>query len=660
VAAEFAASYRVQYGFLMPDKALVIEAVGVEAVGRTHTAADSTPSFASREGSLQALRTRRVYTAGAFHDAAVYDRDAMRPGDAVSGPAVIREDNATTVVEPGWRASLTARGDLVLTRVEALARAHAIGTTADPVLLEVFNNLFMAIAEQMGVTLANTAYSVNIKERLDFSCALFDREGNLIANAPHMPVHLGSMGESVRTIIDRRAGTMRRGDVFVLNAPYNGGTHLPDVTVIAPVFLEYARPSACARGEGAEEGTDFPTPEFYVAARGHHADIGGTTPGSMPPDSTHVDEEGVLLDNVQLVAEGRFLDAEMRAILGSGRYPSRNVEQNLADLRAQVAACAKGAQELGKMVAHFSLPVVRAYMQHVQDNAEEAVKRVLDVLTDGRFEYEMDSGAKIAVRIAIDKAARRATIDFTGTSAQQPTNFNAPSAVCKAAVLYVFRTLVDDDIPMNAGCLKPLDIVIPEGSMLAPHYPAAVVAGNVETSQAITDTLYGALGVLAASQGTMNNFTFGNATYQYYETISGGAGAGPDFDGASVVQTHMTNSRLTDPEVLEWRFPVRLESYAIRRGSGGAGRHRGGDGGVRRIRFLEPMTAVMLANHRRIAPFGVAGGAPGDVGRNWVERADATGEAAIETYGATFAVAMNAGDIFVVATPGGGGYGSVE
>jgi 5-oxoprolinase (ATP-hydrolysing) len=373
----------------------------------------------------------------------------------------------------------------------------------------------------------------------------------------------------------------------------------------------------------------------------------------MPSDSTHVDEEGVLLDNVQLVAGGRLLEAEMRALLGSGRYPSRNVEQNLADLRAQVAACAKGAEELAKMVAHFSLPVVRAYMKHVQDNAEEAVRRVLDALTDGHFEYEMDSGAKIAVTIAIDPAKREATIDFTGTSAQQPDNFNAPSAVCKAAVLYVFRTLVDDEIPMNAGCLKPLSIVIPEGSMLAPRHPAAVVAGNVETSQAVTDALYGALGVLAASQGTMNNFTFGNDTYQYYETISGGAGAGPDFDGASVVQTHMTNSRLTDPEVLEWRFPVRLESYAIRRGSGGAGRHRGGDGGTRRVRFLEPMTAVMLANHRRIAPFGVAGGLPGAVGRNWVERSDGSRE----EFGATCAVAMGAGDVFVIETPGGGGFG---
>jgi 5-oxoprolinase (ATP-hydrolysing) len=644
VVVEFERKYRQQYGFLMPGKPLVIEAVAVEAVGRTHAAADVAPAFAPRQHALAPIMSNRIYTDGAFCDAAVYDRDHLRPGDVVMGPAVIREDTATTVVEPGWRATYTARGDVVLDRFETARRAHAIGTTADPVLLEVFNNLFMAIAEQMGVTLANTAYSVNIKERLDFSCALFDRDGNLIANAPHMPVHLGSMGESVKTIIDRRGGAMKPGDVFVLNAPYNGGTHLPDVTVIAPVFLEE---------EPSRE------PEFFVASRGHHADIGGTTPGSMPPDSTHVDEEGVLLDNVQLVAEGRLLEAEMRAILASGRYPSRNVDQNLADLRAQVAACAKGADELVKMVAHFGLPVVRAYMGHVQDNAEEAVRRVLDVLKDGHYEYEMDSGATIAVTIVIDKAKREATIDFTGTSVQQPTNFNAPSAVCKAAVLYVFRTLVDDEIPMNAGCLKPLSIVIPEGSMLAPRYPAAVVAGNVETSQTVTDTLYGALGVLAASQGTMNNFTFGNATYQYYETISGGAGAGPDFDGASVVQTHMTNSRLTDPEVLEWRFPVRLESYAIRHGSGGAGRHRGGDGSERRVRFLEPMTAVMLANHRRVPPFGVAGGAPGALGRNWVERAGYPATGAREEFGATCAVEMNAGDVFVIQTPGGGGFGAL-
>ena len=637
IVAQFESRYATQYGFLMPGRALVIEAVAVEAVGATQSAADEAPAFAPRAGPLAPIRVNRIYTEGEHRDAPVYDRDHLRPGDAIAGPAIVRERNATTVIEPGWCATLTPRDHLVLERVDEVRRVHAIGTTADPVLLEVFNNLFMAIAEQMGVTLANTAYSVNIKERLDFSCAVFDADGSLIANAPHMPVHLGSMGESVTTIIDRRAGAMKRGDVFVLNAPYNGGTHLPDVTVIAPVFL----PSS--------DG-----PEFYVASRGHHADIGGITPGSMPPDSTYVEQEGVLLDNVQLVAEGRFLDAEMRAILSGGPYPSRNVDQNLADLRAQVAACAKGASELARMVGHFGLPVVRAYMQHVQDNAEESVRRVLGVLKDGSFAYAMDSGATIRVDIRIDRAKREATIDFTGTSAQQPTNFNAPSAVCKAAVLYVFRTLVDGEIPMNAGCLKPLRIVIPEGSMLKPRYPAAVVAGNVETSQAVTDTLYGALGVLAASQGTMNNFTFGNDTYQYYETIAGGAGAGPDFDGASVVQTHMTNSRLTDPEVLEWRFPVRLDEFSIRRGSGGRGRHRGGDGAIRRVRFLEPMTAVMLANHRVVPPFGVDGGAAGEVGRNWVERADGTRE----TFGATCEVAMRAGDVFVIETPSGGGFGA--
>ena len=651
IVAAFEARYRQQYGFLMPGRGWVIEAIAVEAVGRTQSAADARPRFARRDGALRPLKVNRVYTGGSFRDAHVYAREDLRPGDAIAGPAIVRERNATTIVEPGWRATLTARDDLVLERVEAAQRRHALGTTADPVLLEVFNNLFMAVAEQMGVTLANTAYSVNIKERLDFSCAIFDAQGNLIANAPHMPVHLGSMGESVKTIIDRRGGTMQPGDVYVLNAPYNGGTHLPDVTVIAPVFLA---PGDGAAGAAARDSAA--TPEFYVASRGHHADIGGVTPGSMPPDSRHVDEEGVLLDNVQLVARGRFLDDEMRAILTSGRYPVRNVEQNLADLRAQVAACTKGAEELAKMVAHFTLPVVRAYMTHVQDNAEASVRRVLGALKDGEFAYEMDSGATIRVRIDVDRERREATIDFTGTSAQQDTNFNAPSAVCKAAVLYVFRTLVDDEIPMNAGCLKPLSIVIPEGSMLNPRYPAAVVAGNVETSQAITDCLYGALGVMAAAQGTMNNFTFGNDRHQYYETISGGSGAGPDFDGASVVQTHMTNSRLTDPEVLEWRFPVRLESYAIRRGSGGAGRHRGGDGGDRRVRFLEPMTAVMLANRRRVAPFGLAGGAPGAPGRNWVERADGRRE----EFGATFRVDMQAGDVFVVQTPGGGGFGTAS
>jgi 5-oxoprolinase (ATP-hydrolysing) len=652
IVDDFERRYRQHYGFLMPGKALVIEAIAVEAIGTSEDAADARVEFALRKDGLKPLRVNRMYSQGEWRPAMVYAREDLRPGDAIDGPAIVREPNATTIVEPGWRATLTPRDHLVLERVVELRREHAIGTSADPVLLEVFNNLFMAIAEQMGVTLANTSYSVNIKERLDFSCAIFDAEGNLIANAPHMPVHLGSMGESVKTIIDRRNDTMRSGDVYVLNAPYNGGTHLPDVTVIAPVFLD-AQGSRAAVADGTSPSSEQPRAQFYVASRGHHADIGGITPGSMPPASTEVDEEGVLLDNVQLVAEGRFLEDDMRGILTSGRFPVRNVEQNLADLRAQVAACAKGADELAKMSAQFGLDVVRAYMRHVQDNAEEAVRRVVGALSDGSFEYAMDSGARVRVNIAVDRSARSATIDFAGTSEQQPTNFNAPSAVCKAAVLYLFRTLVDDEIRLNAGCLKPLPILFPYGSMLAPRYPAAVVAGNVETSQTITDTLYGALRVLAASQGTMNNFTFGNARYQYYETIAGGSGAGPTFDGASVVQTHMTNSRLTDPEVLEWRFPVLLEEFSIRRGSGGDGEHRGGDGALRRVRFLEPMTAVMLANHRRVAPFGVAGGEAGDVGRNWVEREDGRRE----VFGATCQVEMQPGDVFVIETPGGGGFG---
>jgi 5-oxoprolinase (ATP-hydrolysing) len=563
----------------------------------------------------------------------------MAPGAKIDGPAIIKERTGTTIVEPGWQLVVTRHNHMVVERTVPLEARHAAGTQADPVLLEVFNNLFMSIAEQMGVTLANTSYSVNIKERLDFSCALFDANGNLIANAPHMPVHLGSMGESVRTVIERRTGTMRPGDAFALNAPYAGGTHLPDVTVIMPVF--------------ASGSSD---PMFYVAARGHHADIGGVTPGSMPPDSIHVDEEGVLLDNVQLVAEGKFLEGRMRDKLLSGRWPVRNVEQNLADLRAQVAACTKGAQELHRMCAQFGVDTVRAYMQHVQDNAEEVVRRTLSVLKDGRFEYAFDDGAKVVVSVSIDKEQRSAVIDFAGTSEQQPNNFNAPSAICKAAVLYVFRTLVDEDIPLNAGCLKPLDIRIPEGSMLNPRYPAAVVAGNVETSQVVTDALYGALGVQAGAQGTMNNFTFGNDRVQYYETICGGSGAGPTFHGCSAVQTHMTNSRLTDPEVLEWRFPVQLDEFRVRRGSGGAGRYRGGDGTERRLRFLEPMTAVMLANRRLVPPFGLAGGAPGAAGVNWIERKDGSRE----DFGARHRMQVREGDVVVIHTPGGGGYGAAS
>ena len=638
VVAHFETLYRTRYGFLMPNRSLIVEAVAVEAIGRTRQADDERWPLAPDASAEPApLAMTRVFTGGEWRNTPVYDRDAMAPGAKIDGPAIIKESTGTTIVEPGWQLAVTRHNHLVVERTVPLEARHAAGTQADPVLLEVFNNLFMSIAEQMGVTLANTSYSVNIKERLDFSCALFDSEGNLIANAPHMPVHLGSMGESVRTIIECRVGTMRPGDAFALNAPYAGGTHLPDVTVIMPVFAG---------------GSTHPM--FYVAARGHHADIGGVTPGSMPPDSIHVNEEGVLLDNVQLVAEGRFLEARLRDKLLSGPWPVRNVEQNLADLRAQVAACTKGAQELERMCGQFGLDTVRAYMQHVQDNAEEVVRRTLSVLKDGRFEYAFDDGAKIVVNVSIDRVARSAVIDFAGTSAQQPNNFNAPSSICKAAVLYVFRTLVDEDIPLNAGCLKPLVIKIPEGSMLNPRYPAAVVAGNVETSQVVTDALYGALGVMAGAQGTMNNFTFGNHSVQYYETICGGSGAGPTFDGCSAVQTHMTNSRLTDPEVLEWRFPVRLDEFSVRRGSGGAGRHRGGDGTNRRVRFLEPMTAVMLANRRVVPPFGLEGGTPGATGMNWIERKDGTRE----YFGARHKMQVEADDVVVIQTPGGGGYGA--
>jgi 5-oxoprolinase (ATP-hydrolysing) len=651
ILTAFEAAHKQRYGFVMPGKPLVVEALSVEVIGATDVADDPVHAVPDGASAPTPLATVAMFSDAAEHRTPVYDRDALQPGQALSGPAIIREATATTVVEPGWRATLDRRRYLVLDRVVPSPRRVAINTDVDPVMLEVFNNLFMAIAEQMGVALQNTAYSVNIKERLDFSCALFDRDGALIANAPHMPVHLGSMGESVQTIIRARGKSasgkpadgrgMRVGDVYVLNAPYNGGTHLPDITVITPVFAEEDR---AGRGEVL----------FYVASRGHHADIGGITPGSMPSDSRTVEEEGVLIDNFLLVDAGRFREAELVELLSSGKYPSRNPAQNVADLKAQIAACEKGVQELHRMVRHFGQPAVEAYMRHVQDNAEEAVRRVLGVLRDGAFAYEMDDGAVIKVRIAIDRAARRAVIDFTGTSAQLSTNFNAPSAVCKAAVLYVFRTLVDDEIPMNGGCLKPLDIVIPDGSMLSPRYPAAVVAGNVETSQGITDALYGALGVLAAAQGTMNNLTFGNARYQYYETICGGSGAGPDFDGTDAIHTHMTNSRLTDPEVLEWRFPVLLESFAIRRGSGGAGRHRGGDGAIRRLRFREAMTAALLSGHRRVPPYGLSGGAPGALGRNWVERTDGSRE----SFGGTTTIAMGPGDVFVVETPGGGGYGA--
>ncbi|HYE52717.1 MAG TPA: hydantoinase B/oxoprolinase family protein, partial [Azospirillaceae bacterium] len=635
VTAAFEAAHRQRFGFLMPGRGLVVEALSVEAVGGLGGAVPPVPWRGA--GPSGPLATVEMHTGGRRHSAAVFDRTALPAGAEVDGPAILREPTATTVVEPGWRARVTPAGGLVLTRAVPLPARVAVGTEADPVMLEVFNNLFMSIAEQMGTTLENTAHSVNIKERLDFSCALFDRDGGLIANAPHIPVHLGSMGDSVRAVLERRRGALGPGDVVMLNNPYRGGTHLPDITVVTPVF--------------DEAGDEL---LFWVASRGHHADIGGVTPGSMPPDSRSIVEEGVLIDDFLLVERGRLREAETVALLEGAVHPVRNVAQNLGDLRAQIAANEKGVAELRRMVGHFGLETVRAYMGHVQDNAEEQVRRVISRLSDGAFVQEMDDGAEIRVAVTVDRERRAARIDFTGTSPQRPTNFNAPASICRAAVLYVFRTLVDDDIPLNDGCLKPLEIVIPEGSMLNPRHPAAVVAGNVETSQAVTDALYGALGVMAAAQGTMNNFTFGNARHQYYETICGGSGAGPGFDGTDAVHTHMTNSRLTDPEVLEWRFPVLLDSFRIRKGSGGGGRWRGGDGVVRRVRFLEPMTAAILSNHRRVPPFGMEGGAPGRVGAARVERAGGT----TETLAATARTEMAPGDVFVIETPGGGGYGA--
>jgi 5-oxoprolinase (ATP-hydrolysing) len=640
IEAAFEKAYRQRFAFLMPGKGLVVEAVSVEAVIAGDAPAEARlATHPARE--VPRRETVRMYSGAAWHDAALVVREDLRPGDVIPGPAIIAESNATTVVEPGWEASLTALNHLLLERRTARAVQFAVGTTVDPVLLEVFNNLFMNIAEQMGLQLQNTAHSVNIKERLDFSCALFDASGQLIANAPHMPVHLGSMGESIKTVIRENTNNMQSGDVFVLNDPYHGGTHLPDITVITPVFLE--------TGDGSR-------PLFYVGSRGHHADIGGTTPGSMPPFSTRIEEEGVQINNVKLVARGVLQEASMLALLQSGQYPSRNPQQNMADLKAQIAANEKGVQELRKMVEQFSLPVVQAYMGHVQDNAEESVRRVISHLKDGQFTLPLDNGAHIKVAIRVNQTERSAEVDFTGTSDQQVNNFNAPTAVCMAAVLYVFRTLVDDDIPLNAGCLKPIKVIIPAGSMLKPNPPASVVAGNVETSSCITNALYGALGTMAASQCTMNNFTFGNARYQYYETISGGSGAGEGFHGTSVVQTHMTNSRLTDPEVLEFRFPVRLESYTLRPGSGGQGHWHGGEGGLRRVQFLEPMTASILSNGRLHGAFGMAGGLPGQVGENRVLRADGR----VEQLGHIAQAEMGVGDVFEIATPGGGGYGAPE
>jgi 5-oxoprolinase (ATP-hydrolysing) len=636
MVAGFEARYRTMYSFLL-ERPLIVEAVSVEVTGLTPQ--PDLKGIATIDQTMPEARpeTVRLWAGGRWRDVPLFERERMPAGTKVDGPAIIAEANATTVVDEGWRATMTATGHLHVERVRLTAGAE-VGTAADPVMLEIFNNLFMSIAEQMGVALESTAQSVNIRERLDFSCALFDPEGNLIANAPHIPVHLGSMGTSVKEVVRRRAGSMRPGDVYAVNDPYHGGTHLPDITVITPVF-------------GADEGPDRPL--FLVASRGHHAEVGGLTPGSMPASSRVVQEEGVLFDNWLLVSGGRFREEETTRLLTEAPYPSRDPETNLGDLRAQTAANARGIEELGKLIDHFGLDVVLAYMRHVQDNAEESVRRVIDALDDGAYRYEMDSGAVISVRITVNRRQRSATVDFTGTSPQLDSNFNAPSSVVTAAVLYVFRTLVAADIPLNDGCLRPLRLVIPAGSMLAPVYPAAVVAGNVETSQAITGTLYAALGVQAEGSGTMNNVTFGNDRHQYYETVASGSGAGDGFAGESVVQTHMTNSRLTDPEVLEWRFPVIVEEFSIRRGSGGAGRWRGGDGATRRIRFLEPMTVSTLCGHRRVPPYGMAGGSPGELGVHFLERADGS----IAAMRGADSIDAQAGDVLVVATPGGGGYG---
>jgi 5-oxoprolinase (ATP-hydrolysing) len=631
----FEKAHKARFGFIDRSKQTMVEAVSVEAVGGG-AKFNERAGKRSRAKLPKPARKTRFFSGGGWHTAKVYTRGQLKPGSCVKGAAIIIEPHQTIVVEPGWQAELTAKNHLVLTRTKKLKRTHAIGTHADPVMLEVFNNLFMSIAEQMGVSLQNTAYSVNIKERLDFSCAVFAHDGTLVANAPHMPVHLGSMDRSVETIIRDNKGRIAPGDVYAINAPYNGGTHLPDITVCTPVFDDKKKAIL-----------------FWVASRGHHADVGGISPGSMSPNATTIEQEGVYLDNFKLIDRGRFREQELMDALTRARYPARNPVQNLNDIKAQIAANEKGVAELRKMVVHFTMPVVKAYMQHVQDNAAESVRRVIDRLHDSSFSYEMDQGTVIKVRISVDKQKREATVDFTGTSPQQPTNFNAPEPVTRAAVLYVFRVMVDDDIPMNAGCLRPINIVIPTQSMLSPEFPAAVVAGNVETSQAVTNCLFGALGALACAQGTMNNLNFGNARYQYYETICSGSPAGPGFNGTDAVHTHMTNTRLTDPEVLEFRYPVVLEDFHIRKGSGGKGQWHAGDGIRRTIRFLEKMECTILSGHRRVPPCGLGGGEPGQVGENSARRKDGR----MERLQGCDETVIDAGEAVIIQTPTAGGYG---
>jgi 5-oxoprolinase (ATP-hydrolysing) len=636
--AAFERAHKAQFSFIDRSKQLVVEAVSVEAVGGGAKFNEKVHKIARGKSPKPARRTR-FFSGGKWHRALVYTRDTLSPGHKIKGPAIVVEQHQTVVVEHGWQAELTAKDHLVLRRVQKLARARAIGTHADPVMLEVFNNLFMSIAEQMGVALQNTAYSVNIKERLDFSCAVFGPTGLLVANAPHMPVHLGSMDRAVETIIRENQGQIKPGDSYLINAPYNGGTHIPDLTVCTPVF-DSARKKIL----------------FWVAARGHHADIGGIAPGSMSPVATTIDEEGIYIDNFKLVDRGKFRERELYELLTKAKYPARNPLQNVNDLKAQIAACEKGAQEMRKMVAHFSLKIVHAYMKHVQDNADESVRRVIGRLHDSSFTYEADQGNVVAVKISVDKKKREATVDFTGTSPQQGSNFNAPEPVTRAAVLYVFRVMVDDDIPMNAGCLRPIHIVIPEKSMLTPQYPAAVVAGNVEVSQMVTDALFGALGAMAGAQGTMNNVNFGNNKYQYYETICSGSPAGPGFPGTDAVHTHMTNTRLTDPEVLEFRYPVVLEDFHIRKGSGGKGKWTAGDGIRRTMRFLEKMEYTILSGHRRVPPFGMAGGEDGQIGENWVRRKDGS----MDRLKGSDATVVDAGEAIIVQTPTAGGYGKPD
>jgi 5-oxoprolinase (ATP-hydrolysing) len=630
----FEKAHKARFGFIDRAKQMVVEAVSVEAVGGGAKFNEKKMKRSHAKLPPPALRTR-FFSAGEWHKANVYVRDQLKPGSRISGGGIIIEPHQTIVVEPGWQAELTAKNHLLLTRARKLKRAHAVGTHADPVMLEVFNNLFMSIAEQMGVSLQNTAYSVNIKERLDFSCAVFAHDGTLVANAPHMPVHLGSMDRAVETIIRENRGRIHPGDVYAINAPYNGGTHLPDITVCTPVFDDKKKAIL-----------------FWVASRGHHADVGGISPGSMSPNATTIEQEGVLFDNFKLIDRGRFREKELMAALTGAKYPARNPVQNINDIKAQIAANEKGVAELRKMVTHFTMPVVKAYMQHVQENAAESVRRVIDRLHDSEFTYEMDQGTVIKVKITVGKRAREATVDFTGTSEQQPTNFNAPEPVTRAAVLYVFRVMVDDDIPMNAGCLRPINIVIPKRSMLSPEFPSAVVAGNVETSQAVTNCLFGALGALAAAQGTMNNLNFGNSRYQYYETICSGSPAGPGFNGTDAVHTHMTNTRLTDPEVLEFRYPVVLEDFHIRLCSGGRGKWHAGDGIRRTIRFLEQMECTILSGHRRVRPFGLAGGEAGQVGENWVRRKDGR----MERLQGCDETNIDASEAIIIQTPTAGGY----